>query len=151
MGSIGFTPEILRVTRMRGCVVVGSPHNTFARRGAFGVRLALEHVLRRSDRIFVYSKVDLQKLSYMAPRIGLLNLVQWMPDVSPDHVRAWRTRLAAEGANLALLAGQVREDKNPELFVSAICGLDGWRGAIVGVDLGAGESLVRFIRQTQDG
>lgn len=50
---------------------------------------------------------------------------------------------------LALLAGQVRADKNPDLFVSAINHLDGWRGAIVGEDLGAGSDIDKLVRATR--
>ena len=132
---------------MRGATVVCSPHNTFVRADAPGGGRALTSALQDSDRVLVYSDVDMERVRVSTAEVGRVPLVQWTPPADPERVKAWRQRLNPDGAILALLPGQVRADKNPDVFVRALAGLPGWRGAIVGDDLGPGPRIDALIRE----
>ncbi|WP_250037906.1 glycosyltransferase [Paractinoplanes maris] len=147
-GSFGLTPEVVRALRFARSTIVCSPHNTFARVGAPGASRALRTALTASDRVLVFSASDRERLEHCGVPVGLVPLVQWVPPV-PDHLtEKWRAELAAKERPLALLPGQVRFDKNPDLFVRAMVLLHGWTGAVVGEDKGAAESVDRLIAET---
>lgn len=147
-GFFALTPEIIRAGRSARAAVVCSPHNTFVRNNARGGARALDAALRRSDRVLVYSEADAEKIADACPRVGVVPLVQWVPSVDAERTAWWRDRFKSAGRRVALLAGQVRADKNPELFVKALSGLPGWCGAVVGEDKGAGPDLDELIRKT---
>lgn len=147
-GMFAFTPELIRVARLRCATVVCSPHNTFLRANAPGGARALKSALSRSDRVLVYSDADVARLAPRLSEVGRVPLVQWTPSVRPALVARWRELLNPDGVRLALMPGQVRADKHPEIFVQALASLPGWRGAIVGDDLGPGPELDRLIAET---
>ncbi|MFI7430426.1 glycosyltransferase [Micromonospora sp. NPDC049836] len=148
-GMFALTPELIRVARLRDAAVVASPHNTFVRSNAPGGGRALRSALRDADRVLVYSEADRQSLlARGVAGVVRVPLVQWTPPVRPALVERWRSELAPDGGRLALLPGQVRADKNPELFVHALAQLPDWRGAVVGADLGPGQHLDTLIRRT---
>jgi glycosyltransferase involved in cell wall biosynthesis len=140
-GSFGLVPEIITVARAKRATVVASPHNTFARTGSAGASRALRDGLSRSDRVLVYSRYDLGVLTDIAAKVGVVPLAQWVPRPTPERVAAWRERFSRSAGPVALLIGQVRHDKQPDLFVRALAGLPGWTGAVVGEDLGPGQTL----------
>ena len=147
-GLFALTPEIISVARMRRATVVCSPHNTFVRADTLGNARALATMLRRADRVLAYSDADSANLAGRAPRVGRVPLVQWTPPVDPDRVAAWRARLAADGSRLAVMPGYIRADKNCDVFVRATSMMPGWRGAVVGEDLGSGAALQALIERT---
>ncbi|MEV0427130.1 glycosyltransferase family 4 protein [Micromonospora sp. NPDC050495] len=148
-GMFALTPELISVARLRAATVVASPHNTFVRSNAPGGGRALRSALQGSDRVLVYSDADRQSLlARGVTDVVRVPLVQWTPPVRPDLVERWRTELKPDGGKLALLPGQVRADKNPELFVRALAQLPDWRGAVVGTDLGPGRQLDALVRQS---
>ncbi|MFU8852577.1 glycosyltransferase [Micromonospora sp. SL1-18] len=148
-GMFALTPELVSVARHRNATVVASPHNTFVRSNAPGGGRALRSVLQDSDRVLVYSGADRQSLlGRGVANVVQVPLVQWTPPVNPALVERWRTELKPDGGKLALLPGQVRADKNPELFVQAMAQLPGWLGAVVGADLGPGRQVDALIEQT---
>jgi glycosyltransferase involved in cell wall biosynthesis len=144
-GLFALTPEIIRVARLRRATVVCSPHNTFVRQGAVGGGRVLASVFRRADRVLVYSQADAAALADQLPDVGQVPLVQWTPPVAPEKVAVWRRSLTATGSPLAVMPGFVRADKNCDVFVKAMAMLPGWRGAIVGEDMGVGAELDRLI------
>ena len=144
-GTFGLTPEVISVARMRRATVVCSPHNTFVRDGAVGNGRVLASVLRRADRVLVYSDADAAALGDRARSVGRVPLVQWTPPVDPARAASWRTSLAVDGHRLAVMPGYVRADKNCDVFVRALAMMPGWRGAIVGEDMGRGPELDRLI------
>ncbi|MGN9778725.1 glycosyltransferase [Micromonospora sp. H33] len=148
-GMFALTPELVSVARRRAATVVASPHNTFVRSNAPGGGRALRSALEDSDRVLVYSEADRQKLlDRGVANVARVPLVQWTPPADPALVERWRAELTPDGGRLALLPGQVRADKNPELFVRALAELPGWRGAVVGEDLGPGRQVDALIAQT---
>lgn len=147
-GLFGLTPEVIMAGRLARVGVVCSPHNTFVRDRAVGAGRALRAVLRRADRVLVYSQADAGRIAGLGPRVGVVPLAQWLPTFSEEQVARWRTAFRPAGRRVALLAGQVRADKNPGLFVEALSTLPGWCGAVVGEDIGAGAALETLIRET---
>jgi len=148
-GMFALTPELVSVARRRAATVVASPHNTFVRSNAPGGGRALRSALQDADRVLVYSEADRQSLlARGVANVGRVPLVQWTPPVKPALVEHWHRELKPDGGRLALLPGQVRADKNPEVFVEAVARLPGWRGAVVGADLGPGRQVDALIEQT---
>ncbi|WBB70639.1 glycosyltransferase [Micromonospora sp. WMMD812] len=147
-GMFALTPELISVARLRHAAVVTSPHNTFVRSNAPGGGRALRSALEDADRVLVYSDADRQRLvARGVGNVAQVPLVQWTPPADPALVERWRAALKPDGGTLALLPGQVRADKNPELFVQAVARLPGWRGAVVGEDLGPGRQVDALIDQ----
>ncbi|WP_147376262.1 glycosyltransferase [Micromonospora radicis] len=148
-GLFALTPELISVARRRRATVVTSPHNTFVRSNAPGGGRALRSALADADRVLVHSAADRRSLIERGvTEVAQVPLMQWTPPVDPELVTRWRAELAADGARLALLPGQVRADKNPELFVRALAELPGWRGAVVGEDLGPGRQVDALVTRT---
>ncbi len=148
-GMFALTPELISVARRRNATTVASPHNTFVRSNAPGGGRALRSALADSDRVLVHSEADRRKLlDRGVPNVARVPLVQWTPPVDPALVGRWRAELTPTGGRLALLPGQVRADKNPELFVRALSELPDWRGAVVGEDLGPGRQLDALIAES---
>jgi glycosyltransferase involved in cell wall biosynthesis len=146
-GMFALTPEVISVARLRKATVVCSPHNTFVRDNAPGSARSLAAVLRRADRVLVYSDTDAARLADRLPGVGRVPLAQWAPPVSPDRVARWRESLAEDGTRLAVMPGYIRADKNCGIFVEALATMPGWRGAIVGEDAGAGRDLERLVER----
>ncbi|MFC0508346.1 glycosyltransferase [Micromonospora costi] len=147
-GLFALTPELISVARRRRAAVVTSPHNTFVRSDAPGGGRALRSALT-GDRVLVHSDADRRDLlARGVPNVVQVPLVQWTPPPRPALVERWRAELAPDGGRLALLPGQVRADKNPELFVQAVAQLPGWRGAVVGDDLGPGRQVDALVART---
>ncbi|MFR9775983.1 glycosyltransferase [Micromonospora sp. MS34] len=148
-GMFALTPELVSVARHRNATVVTSPHNTFVRSNAPGGGRALRSALQDADRVLVYSDADRRSLAARGvTNVGRVPLVQWTPPVEPALVERWRAELNPDGGKLALLPGQLRADKNPELFVRAVAQLPDWRGAVVGADLGPGRQVDELIART---
>lgn len=147
-GLFAMTPELIAVARYRRATVVCSPHNTFVRQRHAGGARALASAVSRADRVLVYADIDRGRVSRDPADVGVVPLLQWVPPVAEDLRTAWRRSLGAENVKLAVMPGQVRADKNPDVFVEALAGLPGWRGAVVGEDLGPGASLDQQIRAT---
>ncbi|WP_192580067.1 glycosyltransferase [Micromonospora sp. ALFpr18c] len=148
-GLFALTPELISIARLRHATVVASPHNTFVRSNAPGGGRALRSALRDADRVLVYSDADRRRLlDRGVANVDQVPLTQWTPPPKPALVDRWRTELNPNGGKLALLPGQVRADKNPELFVRAVAQLPDWRGAVVGEDLGPGLRVDALIDQT---
>jgi glycosyltransferase involved in cell wall biosynthesis len=144
-GMFALTPEVISVARIRRATVVCSPHNTFARDRAVGSARVLAHVLRRADRILVYSDADLAVLADRHLRVARVPLVQWAPAVDTARVEYWRGLLSGDGSRLAVMPGYIRPDKNFDVFIRAMTMMPGWRGAIVGEDQGSGPELDQLI------
>src|SRR5262245_25710916 len=147
-GMFALTPEIISVARMRRATVVCSPHNTFARDDVLRHSRVLAQILRRADRVLVYSDADLTSLSGRVANVGRVPLVQWIPPVDPARVNAWRRQLTPDGAPLAVMPGFVRADKNCDVFVRAMSLMPGWRGAIVGEDQGGAAAVDALVAHT---
>jgi hypothetical protein len=147
-GMFALTPEVISVAKLRKATVVCSPHNTFVRDDTIGNARVLANVLRRADRVLVYSDADAATLADRLPDVGRVPLVHWTPPVDPARVASWRESLAGDGSRLAIMPGYVRADKNCEIFIQALAMMPGWRGAIVGEDMGSGPDLDRLIERT---
>jgi glycosyltransferase involved in cell wall biosynthesis len=147
-GLFALTPELISIARRRRATVVCSPHNIFVRDNAIGASRSLSHVLGRADRILVYADADVDALRPTSANVGKVPLLQWTPPADPVLVKRWREKLTHDCTRLALMPGQVRRDKNFEVFIEALALMPGWCGAIVGEDLGPGPDLDRLIERT---
>jgi glycosyltransferase involved in cell wall biosynthesis len=147
-GSMALMPEVITVAKARGATVVCSPHNTFVRENDFGITRVLSSMLRRADRVLVYSDADLEILADRVKQLGRVPLVQFTPPVDQVLRDDWRRRLAGDGSRLAVMPGYLRSDKNIDVFVEAVAMMPGWRGAVVGEANGLGEWLDGLIERT---
>jgi glycosyltransferase involved in cell wall biosynthesis len=146
-GMFALTPELITVAKLRRATVVCTPHNTFVREDTLGNARVFANVLRRADRIMVYTDADIANLEGRVRHLGRVPLVQWTPPVDPKRVAEWRARLAGNGYRLAVMPGYIRGDKNCDVFIEALAKMPGWRGAIVGEDNGLGRQLDGLIER----
>jgi glycosyltransferase involved in cell wall biosynthesis len=117
----------VRVCRVRA---VFSPHNTFVRNGGRVAHWFFRFSLRAARQVVVFSDDDVSRLATFGVASRRATLVHRVIHPSPDDVAAWRARYGT--GPVALLAGQVRADKRPDVFVYA-CMRAGVTAAIVGV------------------
>ena len=148
-GSMALVPEVITVAKSRGATVVCSPHNTFVREDDFGIGRVLASIVRRADRVLVYSDADVEILADRVTHIGRVPLVQFTPPANPVLRDGWRRRFAGDGSRLAVMPGYLRRDKNIDIFVEAVAMMPGWRGAVVGEANGLGEWLDGLIERTR--
>ncbi len=125
----------MRVARRR---VVLTPHNTFARSGTRRHDRVVRRLVSRADAVVVFTESDVRRVAAMGGTGVRTELSHFHPPPAPEQVRRWRERFGDDA--VALLAGYVRADKRPELFLRA-CALAGVTAAIVGPE-GDGEPLV---------
>jgi glycosyltransferase involved in cell wall biosynthesis len=134
MGLIG-------ALHLRRRPLVYSPHNTFARQNARWLTPALRWCVRHADATIAFSAADQQTLREWGVTAHQVELVFHLPDPDPDKVKVWQERFGSRP--VALVAGQIRADKQPELVVEAVAELGGRvRAAVVGPDCG-GLAVVR--------
>lgn len=131
------TAMILILGRLSGTRVIYSPHNLFIRNGSRMATWGLRAVLRLADELIVYSEADVRSLDGTGLTVHNVDLLHSSTPSMPDEhlVAQWREQLGPPP--VVLLPGFIRADKNPELFVGAISGLDDVSGWIVGEDHGA--------------
>lgn len=94
---------------------------------------------RRADAVFAFTEADHQRLQSWGVSASKVDLVFFLPEPDARELAVWRERFAQRP--VALLAGQVRADKRPDVFVEA-CEMAGVTPAVVG-PAGDGEELVR--------
>ncbi len=132
------TALLVWAMRVAGRRIVLTPHNTFARSGARRDARVVRRLVSRADVVVVFTESDLRRVAEMGGTGVRTELSHLHPRPLPAQVRGWRERYG-EGP-VALLAGYVRADKRPELFLRA-CALAGVTAAIVG-PAGDGEPLL---------
>jgi glycosyltransferase involved in cell wall biosynthesis len=127
--------------------LVYSPHNTFARYLPRLFTPSLRWCARHADATIAFSAADQAVLQGWGVPAHLVDLVFHMPAPDPKRVAGWRSRFGDRP--VALVAGQVRADKRPELLVSAVATLGGAvRAAVVGDDRGGGGAVGDTVRAT---
>jgi glycosyltransferase involved in cell wall biosynthesis len=132
----------LRAGRRR---VAFSPHNTFARSGS-GLDLAvMRWSARRAHVVFAFSSADAQVMSGWGVDSAVVELISYLPEPDPLRIARWRDRYGR--APVALLAGNVRPDKRPAMFVEAVAAVPGVRPVVVGEDRGAGAACTEAARR----
>jgi glycosyltransferase involved in cell wall biosynthesis len=119
---------ILRLSH-RGRRVAFSPHNTFARSGRRIDERTIAWMCRRVGVVFVFSRSDEERLASIGVNAVFVDLVHHMPQPAPAVLTRWNERFGRRP--VALLAGQVRADKRPDVFVRA-CRQAGVTPAVVG-------------------
>ena len=132
----------LRAARRR---VAFSPHNTFARSGSSLELAVLRWSARRAHVVFAFSGEDARIMRSWGVDPALVELVSYIPEPDPARVAQWRDRYGT--APVALLAGQVRPDKRPEMFLEAVAAVPGVRPVVVGEDRGAGAACTEAARR----
>ena len=140
-----FVPPLLAglvtAVQIRRRPLVFSPHNTFARYGGRLNTAALRWCARRADATIAFSLADQHAMARWGVAATCVDLAHLIPRPAPAQVDAWRQRLGDRP--VALLAGQIRPDKRPELLVEAVARMGGAvRAAVVGEDRG-GAAAVR--------
>lgn len=130
-GLFGYELTTLLVAslRVRGVRVAFSPHNTFARSGSAHHEHAIRIAARQASVVFGFSHSDVQRLASWGADAIDSPLILHLPDPPSSRIEHWRARYGTTPA--ALLAGQVRADKRPDLFLEA-CALAGVTAAVVG-------------------
>jgi glycosyltransferase involved in cell wall biosynthesis len=144
-GRFLYLPVLLGARRSRLRTVI-SPHNTFVRRGGRAASAAFRWSLRAATAIVVFSDDDLARLAALGLDAHRATLTLHLERPDPAATAAWRQRYGS--GPIALLAGQVRADKRPDVFIEA-CRLAGVTPAIVGEALD-GEPLVRAAASTTE-
>jgi glycosyltransferase involved in cell wall biosynthesis len=120
---------MMRRLQRCGASVVLSPHNTFARSGTARSQRTLDALIRRADVVIVFTQHDQDVLAQLEVEATRADLSLFLPAPSDSDVERWRS--AYGDGPVALLSGQVRADKRPDVFVEA-CRLAGVTAAIVG-------------------
>jgi len=136
---------VLLAARRRRLRIVFSPHNTFVRRGGAAAFAAYRWSLRTATAIVAFSDDDVSRLAGLGLEAHRATLTLHLERPDPAATAAWRQRYGS--GPTALLAGQVRADKRPDVFIEA-CRLAGVTPAIVGEALD-GEPLVRAASTTE--
>lgn len=122
-----------------GRPVAFSPHNTFARSGRRIDESTIRWMARRADVTIAFSDDDADRLREWGANVAVADLVHHVPTPTEAERVEWNDRF--DPGPVALLAGQVRADKRPDVFIQA-CRIAGVTPAIVG-PASDGEELVR--------
>lgn len=134
---------ILRLRR-RGRPTAFSPHNTFARSRRRIDDATIRWMARRADVVITFSQDDERRVADWGANAVLADLVHHIPTPDDAEIEEWNERFATRP--VALLAGQVRADKRPDVFVEA-CRIAEVSPAIVG-PANDGEELIRSERES---
>ena len=118
--------------------VAYSPHNTFARSRRRIDERTIEWMSRRAAVVITFSDDDRRRVLRWGANPIVADLVHHIPTPTEEERADWHQRFSTRP--VALLAGQVRADKRPDVFVDA-CRRSGVTPAIVGPALD-GEHLV---------
>lgn len=137
------TEWLMRRLTRAGRRVVWSPHNTFARSGKKRHERSIARMAGMAAVCIAFSESDHERLEQLGGTVRRADLVHALPVPSQEEVAAMRKRFGGEPS--ALLAGQVRADKRPDVFVRA-CHEAGVHAAIIGPALD-GEELVHDAAQ----
>lgn len=106
--------------RARRARVVLVPHATFSRRGRTGEERLFRWMSRRADAVLVFCDRDRRRVEYWGATTVRVPLMFPPLPVDADLVARWRARWNLwDGRPAALLAGQLRHDKGPDLLVRA--------------------------------
>jgi len=128
----------LVAARARGATVVHSAHNTFPRYGGRVESALLRLCARVAHATVVFSEQDRRRIEAFGGRPVLSPLLQSLPPLDAELVRAWRTRWQAQKQDqVVLFAGQIRRDKRLDLLIRAASdSAPAWKLAVVGEDKG---------------
>jgi glycosyltransferase involved in cell wall biosynthesis len=132
----------LRAARRR---VAFSPHNTFARSGSSLELALIRWSARGADVVFAFSSADAEVMRSWGVDPAVVELLSYIPQPDPARIAQWRDRYGHAPA--ALLAGQIRPDKRPEMFLEAVAAVPGVRPVVVGEDRGAGAACAAAARR----
>lgn len=128
------TARLVERLRPASALVAFTPHNTFSRKaGRRGLGWIME-AARAADLVFVFSPSDHQRMAGNGVASVVIDLHLDVPDPALADVVGWRE--AWGDSRVALMPGNLRADKDPELFVASLALLPGVRGVAVGADAG---------------
>ncbi len=133
------TAWLIMRLRRRGRSIAFSPHNTFARSRRRIDDATIRWMARRAGIVITFSEDDQRRVGEWGAPVVLADLVHHIPTPSDAEIDEWNDRFASRP--VALLAGQVRADKRPDVFVEA-CRIAEVSAAIVG-PANDGEDLIR--------
>jgi glycosyltransferase involved in cell wall biosynthesis len=135
----GFMAVAMLVPRLRGCRVVLSPHNMFARKGTRAEKVSLWTELRLADAVVVFSEADAIRATDGGISATVSPLLMAVPNVEPAAVAARRDAWRPDGRRVVLFAGYLRPDKGLDTLIraTALLPADEWMLAVVGQDAGA--------------
>ncbi len=114
-----------------------TPHNVFSRSGSRVEERIIRLLMKLAASVCVFSKADAERAARIKV-VGVLQLplIYWIRPPRQSVVDLWRTRLLQGQEKIALMPGQIRIDKNPELFIDAIASLDGTAAVLAGENKG---------------
>lgn len=109
---------ILVACRLRQTRLTFIPHNFFVRDDTLVGRLALQIGLRLCDNVVVFNTHDVGAIP-SGVRVVQRKLIQYVPSEELSKIPEL-LNVFALGVPIVLFAGQLREDKNPELLLDAL-------------------------------
>lgn len=130
-GVFGYELTEILIRLLRRRVVAFTPHNSFARGGKRHHARSLKSMIRLADVVFATTDSDERLLKESNQKVARVELVLKYPEPSELDIAAWRQRFGT--GPTALLAGQLRADKRPDVFLEA-CKYAGFIPVVVGPD-----------------
>ncbi|MBJ7329440.1 MAG: glycosyltransferase family 4 protein [Solirubrobacteraceae bacterium] len=137
------------IWHLAGAAIVHTPHNTFDRAGGMRVRFK-EWAERRADVVIVHARADLPNLT---PEVRAKAVVIPHGEYgglartggAPDRDEARAELGLPAGATVALLFGQLREDKGIDLLLQAAAEVPELHVVLAGEDKGALEAVAPLL------
>jgi glycosyltransferase involved in cell wall biosynthesis len=112
---------LIAVLKARGARVAFAPHNSFSR-GSSRRDLIRESACRLADLVIVYSVAEESRFP-RARAVQRRHLQMYLPAPTQPSIDHWHQRWGRKSP-VVLFAGQLRPDKNPEMLVDAVAGID---------------------------
>jgi hypothetical protein len=116
-GTFGYSLTWAMLRALRRAHVVFTPHNSFARSGKPRHLRLLRSMTRQADVVIALVEEDRHVFEGWGVTVSVQPLILDFPRPSAEGITRWRERFG--GSPTALLAGQVRRDKQPDIFVAA--------------------------------
>lgn len=139
------TRRLVRRLRATPACVAFTPHNTFSRSATRWALRCIMDTARSVDLVFVFSQADRTTMANWGVESIQIDLHLQMPNAAVGDIEKWRT--AWGSSRIALLPGNIRVDKDPEMFVASLALLPDVRGAVIGVDAGGMDLLAAASRR----
>lgn len=128
-GTFGHSLSLILLKSVTRAIRVITPHNSFVRSGRKRHERTLRRIVRAADLVVATVDADLARFRAWNPNVIRHELIHDLAPPTAAAVSQWRQ--AYGDRPVALLAGQVRADKRPDVFIEA-CALAAVTPAVVG-------------------
>lgn len=116
-GLFGNSLTRVMIRALRSNFIVFTPHNSFARSGKKRHLRILKSMVRGTDLVVATVRSDLDIFRRWGGTSVILPLVLAFPTPAPEKIAEWRHHFGTRP--VGLLAGQLRKDKRPDIFIAA--------------------------------